>query len=201
MTNDDCKLNTSGALDFVSLHRRVRKIIGQCEGIERMIDRKANCKDILLQVSAAKSALHRIGELVLQDCLYACVTNGCATRDAEGAFDRFVGLTADFRQPSIPGEDDSPLEGEKADTDSLHRLIHKTILRLKGLESQLVEGGACRSILQNAGVAKSSLRTIGEMVLHRHLRECLKEGVSRGNHEYVLNRFASAAEYSMRMRH
>ena len=48
-------------LDLEAIHRRLNKIIGQCNGISRMIDRKAACADIILQVSAAKSALHRVG--------------------------------------------------------------------------------------------------------------------------------------------
>ena len=63
-------------LDLEAIHRRLNKIIGQCNGISRMIDRKAACADIILQVSAAKSALHRVGQLLLVNHLKECAREG-----------------------------------------------------------------------------------------------------------------------------
>ncbi len=70
-------------LDIEAIHRRLHKIIGQCNGISRMIDRKAACADIILQVSAAKSALHRVGQLLLVHHLKECARDGVAKGDAE----------------------------------------------------------------------------------------------------------------------
>ena len=46
-------------MDSENLHRRLRKIIGQVQAIDRMIDEDVPCEDILSQINAAKSALHR----------------------------------------------------------------------------------------------------------------------------------------------
>lgn len=70
-------------LDLEAIHRRLNKIIGQCNGISRMIDRKAACADIILQVSAAKSALHRVGQLLLVNHLKECAREGVEKNDAE----------------------------------------------------------------------------------------------------------------------
>ena len=54
-------------IDSQNLHRRLRKIIGQVQAIDRMIDEDIPCEDILSQINAAKSALHRAGQVVLED--------------------------------------------------------------------------------------------------------------------------------------
>ena len=46
-------------MDAENLHRRLKKIIGQVQAIDRMVDEDVPCEDILSQINAAKSALHR----------------------------------------------------------------------------------------------------------------------------------------------
>ena len=48
-------------MDAENLHRRLKKIIGQVQAIDRMIDEDVPCEDVLAQINAAKSALHRAG--------------------------------------------------------------------------------------------------------------------------------------------
>ena len=45
-------------MDADNLHRRLKKIIGQVQAIDRMIDEDVPCEDVLSQINAAKSALH-----------------------------------------------------------------------------------------------------------------------------------------------
>ena len=53
-------------MDSDNLHRRLKKIIGQVQAIDRMIDEDIPCEDILAQINAAKSALHKAGQVVLE---------------------------------------------------------------------------------------------------------------------------------------
>ena len=53
-------------MDSENLHRRLKKIIGQVQAIDRMVDEDVPCEDILAQINAAKSALHRVGQVVLE---------------------------------------------------------------------------------------------------------------------------------------
>ena len=46
-------------MDSPNLHRRLAKIIGQIQAIDRMIDEDIPCEDILSQINAAKSALNK----------------------------------------------------------------------------------------------------------------------------------------------
>ena len=51
-------------MDADNLHRRLRKIIGQVQAIDRMVDEDVPCEDVLAQINAAKSALHKAGQVV-----------------------------------------------------------------------------------------------------------------------------------------
>ena len=44
-------------MDAENLHRRLKKIIGQVQAIDRMVDEDVPCEDVLAQINAAKSAL------------------------------------------------------------------------------------------------------------------------------------------------
>lgn len=47
-------------MDAENLHRRLKKIIGQVQAIDRMVDEDVPCEDVLAQINAAKSALKRL---------------------------------------------------------------------------------------------------------------------------------------------
>ncbi len=59
-------------MDAKNLHRRMKKIIGQLNAIDKMIDEDVPCEDILIQINAAKSALHKVGQVVLEGHLNLC---------------------------------------------------------------------------------------------------------------------------------
>ena len=44
-------------MDSQNLHRRLKKIIGQVQAIDRMVDEDVPCEDVLSLINAAKSAL------------------------------------------------------------------------------------------------------------------------------------------------
>ena len=46
-------------MDADNLHRRLKKIIGQLGAIDKMVDQDVPCEDMLMQINAAKSALHK----------------------------------------------------------------------------------------------------------------------------------------------
>ena len=55
------------------LQNRLKRMIGQLNGIRKMLDDNRYCGDILIQVAAVESALQSFGYLVLQDHLQTCV--------------------------------------------------------------------------------------------------------------------------------
>ena len=60
-------------MDSENLHRRLKRIIGQVQAIDRMIDEDVPCEDVLAQINAAKSALHKAGQVVLEGHIKHCV--------------------------------------------------------------------------------------------------------------------------------
>ncbi len=55
------------------LQSRINRIIGQLNGIKNMIDDNRYCGDILIQISAAESALKSLGYVIMQNHLETCV--------------------------------------------------------------------------------------------------------------------------------
>ena len=60
-------------MDSANLHRRLAKIGGQVKAIDRMVDEDVPCEDILTQISAAKSALNKVGQIVLEGHISHCI--------------------------------------------------------------------------------------------------------------------------------
>jgi len=62
--------------------RRLKRIEGQVRGIINMIENKKSCEEILIQIGSVKSALHKTGQIILEDHLHQCVFDGI--RDGKG---------------------------------------------------------------------------------------------------------------------
>lgn len=76
-------------MDSENLHRRLKKIIGQVQAIDRMVDVDIPCEDVLSQVNAAKSALHRCGQIILEGHLHHCVLDGLENGNVEETVAKF----------------------------------------------------------------------------------------------------------------
>lgn len=59
--------------ELVNLKKRIHRIIGQLNGVEKMLDENRYCGDILIQVSAIESALQSVGCIILKEHLETCV--------------------------------------------------------------------------------------------------------------------------------
>ena len=70
-------------MDMDNLHKRLKRVEGQIKAIDRMIEQDVPCEDIIIQINAAKTALHKIGQVVLEWHLNHCVKDGIAHGDAE----------------------------------------------------------------------------------------------------------------------
>ena len=72
------------------MHRRIKKIIGQLNAIDKMVDEDIPCEDILIQINAAKGALHKVGQVVLEGHLNHCVRDGIEHGDADKTIEKFA---------------------------------------------------------------------------------------------------------------
>ena len=72
-------------VDSENLHRRLKKIIGQVQAIDRMMD-----EDVLFRINAAKSALNGCGKVVLEGHIKHCVRDGIEHGDADKTIESFT---------------------------------------------------------------------------------------------------------------
>lgn len=77
-------------MDSENLHRRIKKIIGQLNAIDRMIEEDVPCEDILSQMNAVKSAVHKCGQIVLEGHIRHCVKEGLEHGDADQTIEKFT---------------------------------------------------------------------------------------------------------------
>lgn len=77
-------------MDMDNLHNRLKRVDGQIKAIDRMIEQDVPCEDIIIQINAAKTALHKIGQVVLEGHLNHCVKDGIEHGDAEKAIADFA---------------------------------------------------------------------------------------------------------------
>jgi len=75
---------------------RLRKIRGQINGLEKMIETNAPCSDILMQISAARAAVGKIGMMIMQNYIRDCFTSQSKeifedrTEELIKSFSRFI---------------------------------------------------------------------------------------------------------------
>ncbi len=73
-----------------ALKVRINRIIGQLNGIQKMIGEDVPCEDILTQISAANGALHKLGLIILQGHLRHCVRDGIENGNADTTIENFA---------------------------------------------------------------------------------------------------------------
>lgn len=83
-------------MDSENLHRRLKKIQGQISAIDRMIDEDIPCEDILVQINAVKSAVHKVGQIVMEGHIHHCVKDGIEHGDAEKTIAEFTKVIQQF---------------------------------------------------------------------------------------------------------
>ena len=87
-------------MDADNLHRRLKKIIGQLQAIDRMVDEDVPCEDILAQMNAAKSAIHKCGQIGLEGHIKHGVRDGIEHGDADQTIANFTKAVERFSNMS-----------------------------------------------------------------------------------------------------
>ncbi len=87
-------------MDCDKLHSRLNRIIGQLHAIDKMIEEDVPCEDVLIQINAAKSALHKVGQVVLEGHMRHCVREGIEHGDSERTIADFAKAIEQFSRLS-----------------------------------------------------------------------------------------------------
>lgn len=79
-----------------SVLNRLARAIGHLESIKRMVEDGRDCAEVLIQLSAVKSALNNTGKIILQDHIEHCIVDAIESGDHEAleelnkAIDQFI---------------------------------------------------------------------------------------------------------------
>ncbi len=75
---------------------RLSRAIGHLESIRRMVEEGRDCSEVLIQLSAVKSAINNTGKVILQDHIEHCIVDAVQEGDTQAleelnkAIDRFM---------------------------------------------------------------------------------------------------------------
>ena len=75
---------------------RLSKAIGHLEAVKRMVEKDADCSDVLIQLAAVRSAINNTGKVVLKNHLNHCIVEAVEENDMEAierlnqAIDKFM---------------------------------------------------------------------------------------------------------------
>lgn len=70
---------------------RLRRAEGQLRGVQRMLEEGAECRNVLTQLAAVKSAVDQVGLLLISERLRSCVAEG-----EDGCMESFEEAVATF---------------------------------------------------------------------------------------------------------
>ena len=84
------------SMDVDAITKRLRRIEGQVRGLIRMVEENKSCEDILIQISSAKSALHKTGQVILEGHLHHCVLDGIREGKAEETIEKLSSAIEQF---------------------------------------------------------------------------------------------------------
>lgn len=76
--------------------QRLRRLRGQIDGVERMIEEGRYCMDILQQLKAARSAIHALEASILRSHLNACVKQAFTAKNERAVEEKIQEITELF---------------------------------------------------------------------------------------------------------
>ena len=82
--------------DVTSLQLRLKKVVGQLNGIQKMLAEDVPCEDILTQLNAVNGALHKVSFMILDGHLRHCVREGIEKGNADETIESFAEALENF---------------------------------------------------------------------------------------------------------
>lgn len=80
------------------LKRRLKKIAGQINGIDKMMDEGRYCVDILQQIVAARAALNKVALIIIESHAKSCVVAAIKEDRAEQSIDELMEVLKQFNK-------------------------------------------------------------------------------------------------------
>lgn len=83
-------------MDVDAITKRLKKIEGQVRGIQKMVAEDKPCEDILIQIGATKSALHKTGQVILEGHMHHCVLDGISSGEEKETIEKLISALNQF---------------------------------------------------------------------------------------------------------
>lgn len=80
------------------LRQRLKKVAGQINGIDKMIDEGRYCVDILQQILAARAALNKVALIILESHARSCVVTAIKEDRAEQSITELMDVMKQFNK-------------------------------------------------------------------------------------------------------
>lgn len=96
LVKQEAKAMKKGIQDVSVIQMRLKKAIGQLNGIQKMIEEDVPCEDVLLQFNAVNGALHKLSLMVLEGHLRHCVREGIESGNADETIESFAEALENF---------------------------------------------------------------------------------------------------------
>jgi DNA-binding FrmR family transcriptional regulator len=74
-SEDRVKATPRSEAQIKAIKSRINRIVGQLQGISKMIEEQRYCGDVLIQMSAAQNALKSVSYEILKEHLSSCVAS------------------------------------------------------------------------------------------------------------------------------
>ena len=69
---------------------RMKKIEGQVKGIQKMIDEDKCCGDIMVQISAIRSAINKVGGLIMDRYIKECLKESLKDKNSDKSIEEII---------------------------------------------------------------------------------------------------------------
>lgn len=76
--------------DKDAIIKRLKRIEGQVKGIQKMVEEERYCVDILTQISAIRSAINKVGSIILENHMKGCVSQSIKQGNSEEMIDELM---------------------------------------------------------------------------------------------------------------
>jgi len=80
------------------LKLRLKKVSGQINGIDKMLDEGRYCVDVLQQILAARAALNKVALMILESHAKSCVVTAIKEDRAEQSIDELMHVFKQFNK-------------------------------------------------------------------------------------------------------
>lgn len=80
------------------LRQRLKKVSGQINGIDKMLEEGRYCVDVIQQILAARAALNKVALIILESHAKSCVVKAIKEDHADQSIDELMGVLKQFNK-------------------------------------------------------------------------------------------------------